>query len=520
MSWSGSALEEPLPMRGDSSVGVDNTTAEGASYSNGLVQVVDDEGSNASFEQGNSRGSKRRRIEDSNSLEEDGEDHEEDEEDEEEEEDGDVQMENGIDGVAVHAPPVPVPASVIAAPVVAIDPNDPRIPHFKPGLPDPDDKGENDCFFEDCLTRAGGNQYFVKHLIDKHCLIRGDQGRSEGGRRKTPKYLTLCPTDWPFTHGASSSCTHCSDITTLLNVQGDQSHESPVICSFCWTYFDSRAGLITHINEGPCKSNEGFARKLTLIRHMLVSGLRNPQAAQISQASEGQRKAHAEAERVARAEKYALEQQLHEQAQVEWRAHTQAQRAQRQQRIPTPPRPQGGQAAAGAYSSHRFTPNATPPTGQQQQQAVHPVGAPVASMGAPIPPAAAADGLVPAYQPAAQAAVDYAVPSATVEAMARSIERLSGIIGDLTAANTRLLQEVQLRDQQVSGRDQQVRSRDERIIALSAENKKLVAEVARLTERVEILEQSGGGDVGGRGIGGGGRRGGGGADMSDGGDTV
>ena len=240
---------------------------------------------------------------------------------------------------------------------------------------------------------------------------------------------------------------------------------------------------------------------------MFVSGLRNPEAAQISQASEGQRRAHAEAERVARAEKYALEQQLHEQAQVEWRAHTQAQRAQRQQRIPTPPRPQAGQqtpGAAPAYANHRFTPSATNgsiPSVPQQQ------AAPVAAMGPPLGVAPAADGLVPAYPAQAQQAIDYAVPSATVEAMARSIERLSGIIGDLTAANTRLLQEVQLRDQQVSGRDQQVRSRDERIIALSAENKKLAAEVARLNERVEMLASGGNGAAGERG-----------GEMSDGGD--
>ncbi|KAK4165969.1 hypothetical protein QBC43DRAFT_314634 [Cladorrhinum sp. PSN259] len=513
MSWSGSGLE-PLPMRGDTSVGVGTTThqdSQATVVGSSSYTRLDQEGSpNASYEEGDSRSFKRRRIDDSN-VEEDGEEEEEEEDDNDEAED--AQMENGIDGAVVHAPLPPAPA----ASVVTIDPNDPRIPHFKPGLPDPDDKGENDCFFDDCLTRAGGNQYFVKHLIDKHCLIRGDQGRSEGGRRKTPKYLTLCPTDWPFTHGASSSCTHCGDITTLLNVQGDRNHESPSICSFCWTYFENRAGLITHINEGPCKSNEGFARKLTLIRHMFVSGLRNPEASQISQASEGQRQAHAEAERVARAEKYALEQQLHEQAQVEWRAHTQAQRAQRQQRIPSPPRSQGGQGAAAsgpAYATHHFTPNATngniaPPTPQPH----HPQAAPIAAMGAPIP--ATADGLLPAYQPQAQAAIDYAVPSATVEAMARSIERLSGIIGDLTAANTRLLQEVQLRDQQVSGRDQQVRSRDERIIALSAENKKLVAEVARLTERVELLEQSG--DAIGRGVAVGGAVVVGG-DMSDGGD--
>jgi len=138
-------------MRGDTaSVAVDNTTqsvrAGSTSYNTGLV---DDEGSNASLSsyEGNNgggaqdvgpRGSKRRRL-----------DNGPDDGDEDDNEDG-VPMESGIhDNSTVHGS------------VAVIDPNDSRIPHFKPGLPDPDDKGENDCFFEDCLTRAGGNQYFV-----------------------------------------------------------------------------------------------------------------------------------------------------------------------------------------------------------------------------------------------------------------------------------------------------------------------------------------------------------------------
>ena len=36
-----------------------------------------------------------------------------------------------------------------------------RAPYFKSVLADLDDKGENDCFLEGCVTRAGGNQYFV-----------------------------------------------------------------------------------------------------------------------------------------------------------------------------------------------------------------------------------------------------------------------------------------------------------------------------------------------------------------------
>ncbi len=36
-----------------------------------------------------------------------------------------------------------------------------RAPYFKSVLAELDDKGENDCFIEGCVTRAGGNQYFV-----------------------------------------------------------------------------------------------------------------------------------------------------------------------------------------------------------------------------------------------------------------------------------------------------------------------------------------------------------------------
>lgn len=41
-------------------------------------------------------------------------------------------------------------------------PADPdAVPYFKPGIPDPDDKGENECFFVGCTAKSGGNQYFV-----------------------------------------------------------------------------------------------------------------------------------------------------------------------------------------------------------------------------------------------------------------------------------------------------------------------------------------------------------------------
>ncbi|KAK4666933.1 hypothetical protein QC763_304645 [Podospora pseudopauciseta] len=366
--------------------------------------------------------------------------------------------------------------------------NDGRVPHFKPGLPDPDDKGENDCFFEDCQTRAGGNQYFIKHLMDKHGLIRGDQGRQEGGRRKAPKYLAVCPTNWPFNYGTSSSCGPCSDITTLLNVVGEHNHESPAICSFCWTYFGDRAGLAAHINQGPCRSNEGFSRKLTLIRHMFATALRIPDGPELAKQSEGQRRAHAEAERAARAEKYAAEQL----AEQEWRNQQQAQRRQRQQRGGSPPMvaaPAPAVQAVVVGNNRRRTTGAVANgalQGQQQQQVVQQPGFHGSPMGQQFAISAGGiDGLPGLAQQAAGvspgAAPDYVVPAATAEAMARSIERLSGIIGDLTATNSQLLQELRSRDQHISNRDIQIRSREERINALSAENKKLSAEVARLT---------------------------------------
>ncbi|KAK4204158.1 hypothetical protein QBC40DRAFT_217858 [Triangularia verruculosa] len=400
--------------------------------------------------------------------------------------------------------------------------NDGRVPHFKPGLPDPDDKGENDCFFEDCQTRAGGNQYFIKHLMDKHGLIRGDQGRQEGGRRKAPKYLAVCPTNWPFNYGTSSSCGVCSEITTLLNVVGEHNHESPAICSFCWTYFGDRAGLAAHINQGPCRSNEGFSRKLTLIRHMFATALRMPDGPELAKQSEGQRRAHAEAERAARAEKYAAEQA----AEQEWRAQQQQVRRQRQQRGPGEDAVgvavgvvapvmggAGGRRRNGVQQQQQQVV-------QQQQQAVQqhpayvqgqqpagpsPMGQQfaISAGGQPI------DGL-PNLQVqgggVGQGVPEYAVPSAAAEAMARSIERLTGVIGDLTATNSQLLAEMRAREQHISNRDIQIRSREERINALSAENKKLSAEVARLTALVngglgmdgaggQVV--MGGGDVGG-----------------------
>ncbi|KAL2189594.1 hypothetical protein L209DRAFT_740333 [Thermothelomyces heterothallicus CBS 203.75] len=128
--------------------------------------------------------------------------------------------------------------------------DDDRVPFFKAAFADPDDKGENDYFFESCITRAGGTQY----------LLAG--------------------------------------------------HESPAICSFCWTYLPTRHDLVTHINQRPCRSNEMFSGKLALIRHLYAETIRLPGADAISRAAAEQREAHAELERAARSERWRLELQL------------------------------------------------------------------------------------------------------------------------------------------------------------------------------------------------------------------
>ncbi|KAK4043354.1 hypothetical protein C8A01DRAFT_32480 [Parachaetomium inaequale] len=372
-------------------------------------------------------------------------------------------------------------------------PGDDKVPFFKSPLADLDDKGENDCFFDSCVTRAGGNQYLMKHFRDKHGLIRGDQGRQEGGKRKAPKYLTLCPTNWPFTYNSSSSCHACGDISGLFAVLGQREHESPAICSFCWTYLPTRRDLVTHIDEGPCKSNEMFAGKLTLVRHMYAGTLRIPGADEISRAAAEQRQAHADAERAARSEKWQLEQQMQQQAQEHLR-QLQAQQSQQQQQQQSQPQPRTPihpeyhhpppqqappPATQPPFSIHRFTPTAPPPI-LPPTPSPAPEN-PVPHTSAPPPPGtphtgAGAGTVVSAAGVGAVGGVDYAVPAATAEAMARSIERLSGIVGDLTAANALLLQEVRVRDR--------------RIEELGRERERLVGEVGRLGGKV-------GGSVGG-----------------------
>jgi Wiskott-Aldrich syndrome protein len=38
---------------------------------------------------------------------------------------------------------------------------DVRVPFFKRNLAEPDDKGDNDCFFDTCATKAGGTSYLM-----------------------------------------------------------------------------------------------------------------------------------------------------------------------------------------------------------------------------------------------------------------------------------------------------------------------------------------------------------------------
>ncbi|KAK4126284.1 hypothetical protein N657DRAFT_568099 [Parathielavia appendiculata] len=384
-----------------------------------------------------------------------------------------------------------------------------RVPHFKPNLAEPDDKGENDCFFDTCATRAGGTAYLMKHLRDKHGLVRGDQGRLEGGKRKAPKYLTLCPTNWPFKHNSSSSCKACEDIAGVSAVLGQHEHESPSICSFCWTYLPTRRDLVAHVDQGPCRSNEMFTHKVAFVRHMYAETLRIPGADEISRAAAGQRQAHAEAERQARSEKWQYEQQAM-QAWTEQMRGLKGQQQQQQQHpgvhpVYAPPDPstpivfeaqqqrrqqtqqqqpqqqQQQQKSPAAYSRQRFTPSA----------AAAPSHVPATP--GPTPASAPFPFPLPTH---ANAAVDigYAITSVTAEAMARSIERLSTAVAELTAANTRLVQDVRVKDGQLAARDEMLRKKEERVKAMSAENGELHAEVERLKGEVERLAQDGGGD--------------------------
>ncbi|AEO55374.1 hypothetical protein MYCTH_2299133 [Thermothelomyces thermophilus ATCC 42464] len=376
---------------------------------------------------------------------------------------------------------------------------DDRVPFFKAAFADPDDKGENDCFFESCITRAGGTQDLLKHFRDKHGLIRSDQGRHEGGRRKLPKYLTLCPTDWPFTHNYSSSCKSCGDVGGLFNVLGQREHESPAICSFCWTYLPTRHDLVRHIYQRPCRSNEMFSGKLALIRHLYAETIRLPGADAISRAAAEQREAHAELERAARFERWRLEQQLQQQTQEQLR---QLQASGGQCQPPTP------QAPGHLHPVAHFPPDEHPSPNQQSlppaqhhnpATAQPPAASPPAPVQAPAPDgnpsfithastitptttiaaAAAAAAAAPPPPPppplavtggtpmsvpvsgtgstfpgpTAAAAADPALSSsssATIAAMARSIERLTAVVSDLAAANARLMRDLWARDRQLA----------------------------------------------------------------------
>jgi Wiskott-Aldrich syndrome protein len=86
--------------------------------------------------------------------------------------------------------------------------------------------------------------------------------------------------------------------------------------------------------------------------------------------------------------------------------------------------------------------------------------------------------------------------------MARSIERLSTAVAELTAANTRLVQDVRVKDGQLAAREEMLRKKEDRVKALSLENERLSNEVGRLGLEVERL-RGGGGTGNGGGAGGG-----------------
>ncbi|KAK4100885.1 hypothetical protein N658DRAFT_524421 [Parathielavia hyrcaniae] len=391
-----------------------------------------------------------------------------------------------------------------------------RVPHFKPDLAEPDDKGENECFFDTCATRAGGTAYLMKHLRDKHGLVRGDQGRPEGGKRKAPKYLTLCPTNWPFKHNSTSSCKACEDIAGVSAVLGQGEHESASICSFCWAYLPTRRDLVAHVDQGPCRSHEMFTHKVALVRHMYAETLRIPGADEISRAAAGQRQAHAEAERQARSERWQYEQQAMQAWTEQIRGRKGQPQQQQQQQQPRGANPayvqvhtdlstpmvseapqqqqqkhqqHQQQSTPAAYSHQRFTPSAT----ASPSDIPHPhPPPPQPGLGPAPPPTAPYPVPLPTH---ANAAVDigYAITSVTAEAMARSIERLSTAVAELTAANTRLVQDVRAKDGQLAARDDVLRQKDERLQALSAENGELLVLVKRLRGEVEMLGRGGGG---------------------------
>ncbi|EGS21372.1 uncharacterized protein CTHT_0032270 [Thermochaetoides thermophila DSM 1495] len=359
---------------------------------------------------------------------------------------------------------------------------------FKPNLPEPDDHEVTECWFEHCNARSGntrGHNYMQKHFTDKHALIRADQGRTEiGGRFKSPKYLALCPTDWPFNYVLGPSCKWCTTIQGIRAIIGDPTHEGPAICTFCWTFLPTRADLIRHVDHGPCKSNEMYERKLAMIRDLYLAAIRMPDAPAIARAAEGARAERAAAERVARSEEWQIERAMQQRAMEHMRLWKQRQLQQQQQQqqqqqeqlgqddvattaeqaAPTPPAPihtsyqASQQAPASAFSTQRFI--STEDAGSEGTPGPSSYAAP--AVPAPTRQSALAGTAVSYAQPAAAPAL--AGPgvaaggdgtgngwaTAAIDAMARSIDRLSSVVAELTATNTQLTRELKERDERIA----------------------------------------------------------------------
>ncbi|KAH6856709.1 hypothetical protein B0I37DRAFT_368137 [Chaetomium sp. MPI-CAGE-AT-0009] len=311
-----------------------------------------------------------------------------------------------------------------------------NVPFFRPAPVNPDEKAKNDCFFDSCVTKTCWHCYLIKHFKEKHCLIRSDQ-RPGLGTQRSPKYLTVCPTDWPFNHNSRTSCRFCDNIIGLTTVLGQREHESPAICSLCWAYLPTRRDPATHITQKTCKKNGTFPRKLALIWRMYADTLRIPGADKISRFVLVGQTAYAENERVARLMKQ--EPHKREQAQIEPRKLRPL--APKPQPLPLPqayPFPHPATSHSIARPCRQYAPLTPSP-----DIATLPLHSPAAPAQLPTPEA------TPEATPPP---VDYVTPSSSAvaaESMARSIDRLAGAVSDLTEANKRLLREVRMRDEHI-----------------------------------------------------------------------
>ncbi|KAK3292346.1 uncharacterized protein B0H64DRAFT_467139 [Chaetomium fimeti] len=340
-----------------------------------------------------------------------------------------------------------------------------NVPFLKHPPENPDERAQKDCLFHLCRATSGRYYFF----INKHCFIRGER-EPVASIPKSPKYFTVCPTDWPFNHNSSSSCGSCKTITGLTAVLGQPRHESPSICSICWAYLPTRRDLIRHATQEICRRNVVFRPRLALIWRMYADALRIPGADEISHSTAKERKVRAEAASVARRGK----QESHDQAQNELRELPPLE--------PEPQPPQIPQAFPPSYPKatphlppqpcfpQHTTPPPTPPplvialssspptagagAAAGGGGAVAPPPTPVSTPEPTPPPPPPAERAIPPWPLVGDHAI-HAVPpvppttTAETETLARSVDRLTGVVSDLAEANKRLLREVRVRDERI-----------------------------------------------------------------------